>query len=56
MYYYKSQKDDTEVIEALQDLAFKHPTYGFRKLFAYIRRSDLVNPGITKESTGFISF
>jgi putative transposase len=23
----------------LQDLAFKHPTYGFRKLFAYIRRS-----------------
>jgi putative transposase len=39
MYYYKSQKDDTAVIEALQDLAFKHPTYGFRKLFAYIRRS-----------------
>jgi putative transposase len=39
MYYYKSQKDDTEVIEALQNLAFKHPTYGFRKLFAYIRRS-----------------
>jgi len=39
MYYYKSQKDDTEVIEALRDLAFKHPTYGFRKLFAYIRRS-----------------
>ena len=23
----------------LQDLAFKHPTYGFRKLYAYIRRS-----------------
>jgi putative transposase len=22
----------------LQDLAFAHPTYGFRKLFAYIRR------------------
>jgi putative transposase len=39
MYYYKSQKDDTAVIEALQNLAFKHPTYGFRKLFAYIRRS-----------------
>jgi putative transposase len=39
MYYFKSQKDDTAVIEALQDLAFKHPTYGFRKLFAYIRRS-----------------
>jgi putative transposase len=39
MYYYQSQKDDTEVIEILQDLAFKHPTYGFRKLYAYIRRS-----------------
>jgi putative transposase len=39
MYYYKSQKDDTEVIEALQDLAVKHPTYDFRKLFDYIRRS-----------------
>lgn len=39
MYYYKSQKDDTPVIEALHDLAFKHPTYGFRKLFAYLRRS-----------------
>lgn len=23
----------------MQDLAFKHPTYGFRKLFAYLRRS-----------------
>jgi putative transposase len=39
LYYYHSTKDDTAVIEALQDLAFKHPTYGFRKLFAYIRRS-----------------
>ena len=31
--------DDTAIIEALQELAFKHPSYGFRKLFAYIRRS-----------------
>ena len=38
-YYYSSVKDDREVIEALQELAFKHPSYGFRKLFAYIRRS-----------------
>jgi putative transposase len=38
-FYYDSVKDDTLVIEALQDLAFKHPSYGFRKLFAYIRRS-----------------
>jgi len=37
-FYYSSVKDDQEVIDALQDLAFKHPTYGFRKLFAYIRR------------------
>ncbi len=27
------------MIEALQELAFKHPSYGFRKLFAYLRRS-----------------
>lgn len=38
-FYYRSAKDDAEVIDALQELAFKHPSYGFRKLFAYIRRS-----------------
>lgn len=38
-FYYRSTRDDQEVIDALQDLAFKHPSYGFRKLFAYIRRS-----------------
>lgn len=38
-FYYRSSKDDSEVIHALQDLAFDHPSYGFRKLFAYIRRS-----------------
>ena len=38
-FYYRSTKDDQQVIDALQDLAFKHPSYGFRKLFAYIRRS-----------------
>ena len=38
-FYYRSAKDDQEVIDALQDLAFRHPSYGFRKLFAYIRRS-----------------
>ena len=37
-FYYESKKDDKDVIEALQELAFKHPTYGFRKLFAYLRR------------------
>jgi putative transposase len=38
-FYYTSQKDDTEIIAVLQGLAFKHPSYGFRKLFAYLRRS-----------------
>ena len=38
-FYYQSLKDDRDVIEVLQQLAFAHPTYGFRKLFAYIRRS-----------------
>ena len=38
-FYYRSKKDDKDVIEALQELAFKHPSYGFRKLFAYLRRS-----------------
>lgn len=27
------------MIDVLQDLAFKHPSYGFRKLFAYTRRA-----------------
>ncbi len=38
-YYYSTKSNDSEVIESLQDLAFKHPSYGFRKLFAYLRRS-----------------
>lgn len=37
-YYYRSVKDDTELIESLQQLAFQHPSYGFRKLYAYLRR------------------
>jgi putative transposase len=38
-YYYKSVKDDAPVIELLQELAFKHSSCGFPKLFDYIRRS-----------------
>lgn len=41
-YYHVSSKDDSEVIDVLQELAFKHPSYGFRKLFAYIRRSGML--------------
>jgi putative transposase len=28
LYYYDSLKDDGKVINALQELAFKHPSYG----------------------------
>src|SRR5688572_23428735 len=38
-FYYSSKRDDTTIVEALQELAFKHPSYGFRKLFAYLKRS-----------------
>ena len=38
-FYYASRKNDAEVIEALSELAFKHPAYGFRKLYAYLRRA-----------------
>jgi putative transposase len=38
-YYYKSRQDDSAVIEALITIANQHPSYGFRKLYAYIRRS-----------------
>ena len=38
-FYYTTKKDDSQLIEALQALAFAHPSYGFRKLFAYLRRA-----------------
>ena len=38
-FYYRSKRNDTTIVESLQELAFKHPSYGFRKLFAYLRRS-----------------
>lgn len=38
-FYYRSIKDDRQVIVALQQLAEAHPAYGFRKLFAYLRRA-----------------
>jgi putative transposase len=38
-FYYSSKKDDADIVDALQELAFKHLSYGFRKLFAYLRRS-----------------
>lgn len=38
-YYYRSRKDDAALITALQDHAQQYPSYGFRKLFAYLRRA-----------------
>lgn len=38
-YYYRSVKNDREAIEALQALAGRYPAYGFRKLFALLRRA-----------------
>lgn len=37
-YYYQSTRDDGDIISALRQLAVQHPAYGFRKLFAYLRR------------------
>jgi putative transposase len=37
-HYYQSRKDDTEVIQALQTHIEQHPTHGFPKTFAYLRR------------------
>ena len=36
--YYKSRKDDSGLIAALQQLAESYPSYGFRKCFAMLRR------------------
>ncbi|MBE9463728.1 transposase [Dyadobacter sp. UP-52] len=42
-YYYDSKKDDSVVVDFIQELGFKphrpNPYYGFRKLFAYLRKS-----------------
>jgi putative transposase len=38
-YYYRSVKNDKEAIDALQALANQHPAYGFRKLFAILKRN-----------------
>lgn len=42
MYYYTSVKDDTEVIEKLQQLAEKKPMEGQDKFYKRIRREGLV--------------
>ena len=40
--YYKSRKDDSEVITKLQDLAEKHPTRGFGVYYGRIRNEGLI--------------
>jgi putative transposase len=42
MFYYKSCKDDSEVIDKLTELANKHPTRGFDNYFGRIRNEGLV--------------
>lgn len=39
VYYYASKRDDQPVIAALQEHVDKHPTHGFPKTFAYLRRA-----------------
>ena len=41
IYYYKSRKDDSAVIEALQQHVAKHYTHGFPKTFSYLRKAGL---------------
>ena len=40
--YYKSRKDDSEVINKLQSLAEKHPTRGFGVYYGRIRNEGLL--------------
>ena len=40
--YYKSRKDDSEVITKLQELAEKHPTRGFGVYYGRIRNEGLI--------------
>lgn len=42
MWYYTSRKDDTEVIDKLNELAEKHPTRGFDNYYGRIRNEGLV--------------
>ncbi|MCF2220040.1 IS3 family transposase [Chryseobacterium sp. PS-8] len=36
-YYHPKRKDDTKVIDCLNQLSEKHPSYGFKKLFHSLR-------------------
>jgi len=42
MWYYKSQRDDTDIINKLQDYALKYPTRGFDEYYGKIRNEGLV--------------
>lgn len=39
-YYYRSKKDDVEIIDVLSSLAEKHSGYGFWKLYKRMRKMD----------------
>jgi len=38
-HYYKSRKNDNELLEAIQKHIESHPTHGFPKTYAYLRRA-----------------
>jgi putative transposase len=39
IYYYTSRRDDSQIIDALQQHVAKHYTHGFPKTFAYLRKA-----------------
>lgn len=42
VYYYRSRRDDSEVIKKLEELSSKYPTRGCDKFYAMIRQEGLV--------------
>jgi putative transposase len=53
-FYFSSKRDDREVTEALQELAFKHPSYESRS-FSLISEGQ-VSSGTTRSSSESTSF
>lgn len=42
MYYYRSRKDDAEVVKKLEELSSRYPTRGCDKFYAMIRQEGLI--------------
>jgi putative transposase len=54
-FYYSSKRDDKELIDALQGLAFKHPSYAASGSFLLISE-DPASLGTTRKYTECTSF